>query len=147
MDNKLSEQQIAAYRDRLAASDSEYEMVPVATRDLRALLAEHEASQEALKNVTELWNEQRQRIVDLEAGEKILESATLKHLERAEEAEKRLATPVRLMGEMLLHDWEHSVERQAAFQHRKTAWDTRLEEDKKAIRAAGFTFTVEGDGE
>ncbi|HFI5325863.1 TPA: hypothetical protein ACGQSM_003696 [Serratia liquefaciens] len=57
----------------------------------------------------------------------------------------KLATPVRLMGEMLLHDWEHSVERQAAFQHRKTAWDARLEEDKKAIRAAGFTFTVEGD--
>ncbi|MFS7213673.1 hypothetical protein AB6851_10290 [Serratia proteamaculans] len=67
MDNKLSEQQIVAYRDRLAASDSEYEMVPVATRDLRALLAEHEASQEALKNVTELWNEQRQRIAELEA--------------------------------------------------------------------------------
>lgn len=60
-------------------------------------------------------------------------------------AEKRLATPVRLMGEMLLHDWEHSVERQVAFQHRKTAWDARLEEDKKAILAAGFTFTVEGD--
>ncbi|HGM4943634.1 TPA: hypothetical protein ACKPW5_003098 [Serratia marcescens] len=60
-------------------------------------------------------------------------------------AEAKLATPVRLMGEMLLHDWEHSVERQAAFQHRKIAWDARLEEDKKAIRAAGFTFTVEGD--
>lgn len=61
------------------------------------------------------------------------------------ELRAKLATPVRLMGEMLLHDWEHSVERQAAFQHRKTAWDARLEEDKKAIRAAGFTFTVEGD--
>ena len=65
--------------------------------------------------------------------------------QRIEELEAKLATPVRLMGEMLLHDWEHSVERQAAFQHRKTAWDARLEEDKKAIRAAGFTFTVEGD--
>lgn len=61
------------------------------------------------------------------------------------ELEGKLATPVRLLGEMLVHDWEHSVERQAAFQHRKTAWDARLEEDKKAIRAAGFTFTVEGD--
>ncbi|HEI8952742.1 TPA: hypothetical protein SLG95_000783 [Serratia liquefaciens] len=60
-------------------------------------------------------------------------------------AEKRLATPVRLMGEMIVHDWEHRIERQEAFQHRKKAWDARLEEDKKAIRAAGFTFTVEGD--
>ncbi|MBH2720186.1 hypothetical protein I5P68_10475 [Serratia ureilytica] len=58
---------------------------------------------------------------------------------------ERLATPVRLLGEMLLHDWEHSVERQATFQHRKIAWDARLAVDKKAILAAGFTFTVEGD--
>nr|DAF23473.1 MAG TPA: Ead/Ea22-like protein [Caudoviricetes sp.] len=58
---------------------------------------------------------------------------------------ERLATPVRLLGEMLLHDWEHRVERQAAFEHRKIAWDARLAEDKKAILAAGFTFTVEGD--
>lgn len=59
--------------------------------------------------------------------------------------EKRLTTPVRLLGEMLAHDWEHSTERQATFQHRKIAWDARLAEDKKAILAAGFTFTVEGD--
>lgn len=32
-----------------------------------ALLAEHEASQKALKGVTELWNDQRQRIAELEA--------------------------------------------------------------------------------
>ncbi|HEJ7171049.1 ead/Ea22-like family protein [Serratia marcescens] len=57
----------------------------------------------------------------------------------------KLATPVRLLGEMLLHDWEHRVERQAAFEHRKIAWDARLAEDKKAILAAGFTFTVDGD--
>jgi len=60
-------------------------------------------------------------------------------------AEKRLATPVRLLGEMLVHDWEYRIERQAAFEHRKIAWDARLEEDKKAILAAGFTFTVKGD--
>ncbi|WP_164052523.1 ead/Ea22-like family protein [Serratia marcescens] len=84
------------------------------------------------------------RIAELEAQVKVWESAATKHLERAEEAEKRLATPVRLLGEMLLHDWEHSVERQATFQHRKIAWDARLAEDKKAILAAGFTFTVEG---
>jgi hypothetical protein len=64
---------------------------------------------------------------------------------RIAELEGKLATPVRLLGEMLVHDWEHSVERQAAFQHRKIAWDARLAEDKKAILAAGFTFTVEGD--
>jgi hypothetical protein len=64
---------------------------------------------------------------------------------RIAELEAKLATPVRLLGKMLVHDWEHRVERQAAFEHRKTAWDARLEEDKKAIRAAGFTFTVEGD--
>ncbi|HFF9779737.1 hypothetical protein [Serratia marcescens] len=64
---------------------------------------------------------------------------------RLGDAEKRLATPVRLLGEMLLHDWEHRVEQQATFQHRKIAWDARLAEDKKAILAAGFTVTVEGD--
>lgn len=64
--------------------------------------------------------------------------------ERAE-LEAKLATPVRLLGEMLVHDWEHRVDRQAAFEHRKIAWDARLAEDKKAILAAGFTFTVEGD--
>ncbi|HEI9813793.1 TPA: hypothetical protein SLN68_000114 [Serratia marcescens] len=58
--------------------------------------------------------------------------------------EAKLATPVRLLGEMLPHEWERA-ERQAAFEHRKIAWDARLEEDKKAILAAGFTFTVEGD--
>lgn len=64
---------------------------------------------------------------------------------RIAELEGKLATPVRLLGEMLVHDWEHRVERQAAFEHRKIAWDARLEEDKKAILVAGFTFTVEGD--
>ncbi|WP_142815349.1 hypothetical protein [Serratia liquefaciens] len=76
-------------------------------------------------------------------------SALLAELEakdkRIAELEGKLATPVRLLGEMLVHDWEHSVERQEAFQHRKTSWDARLEEDKKAISSAGFTFTVEGD--
>ena len=99
----------------------------------------------------ELWQQNctraEERIAELEAQAKVWESAALKHLERAEAAEKRLATPVQLLGEMLLHDWEHSVERQATFQHRKIAWDARLAEDKKAILAAGFTFTftVEGD--
>lgn len=63
---------------------------------------------------------------------------------RIAELEAKLAAPVRLLGEMLPHEWE-SAERQAAFEHRKIAWDARLAEDKKAILAAGFTFTVEGD--
>lgn len=61
------------------------------------------------------------------------------------ELQAKLATPVRLLGEMLVHDWDRRGERQAAFEHRKIAWDARLAEDKKAIQAAGFTFTVEGD--
>lgn len=91
------------------------------------------------KRIAEL--EQEPTIKHMRSVEEALISAT----DRASELEAKLATPVRLLGEMLVHDWEHSVERQAAFQHRKTAWDARLEEDKKAIRAAGFTFTVEGD--
>ncbi|RTF47802.1 hypothetical protein [Serratia marcescens] len=89
------------------------------------------------------------RIAELE------QEPTIKHMRSVEEAlilatdmvsalEAKLATPVRLLGEMLPHEWERA-ERQAAFEHRKIAWDARLEEDKKAILAAGFTFTVEGD--
>ncbi|EOD4813872.1 ead/Ea22-like family protein [Serratia sp. IR-2025] len=63
---------------------------------------------------------------------------------RIAELEAKLATPVRLLGEMLPHEWERA-ERQAAFENRKIAWDACLAEDKKAILAAGFTFTVEGD--
>ncbi|MEL5317636.1 ead/Ea22-like family protein [Serratia ureilytica] len=40
------------------------------------------------------------RIAELEAEAKVWESATTKHLERAEEAEKRLATPVRLPDDL-----------------------------------------------
>ncbi|MCR0998675.1 hypothetical protein [Serratia rubidaea] len=64
--------------------------------DYDNLLAEYKASQDALKSVTELWNEQRQRIAELEAAEKVWESAAQKHIARAEAAEAKLATPVRL---------------------------------------------------
>lgn len=86
-----------------------------------------------------------QRIAELEDDKRQLNGIINSEANRADEAEKRLATPVRLLGEMLVHDWERSTERQATFQHRKIAWDARLAEDKKAILAAGFTFTVEGD--
>lgn len=89
------------------------------------------------------------RIAELERERDNWQAATLamrdSWREERAELEAKLATPVRLLGEMLVHDWEHSVGRQAAFQHRKIAWDARLAEDKKAILAAGFTFTVEGD--
>ncbi|WP_439080191.1 hypothetical protein [Serratia sarumanii] len=79
MDNKLSElrhltpRQIAVYRDRVAISDSDYELIPVHTGDLRALLAELEAKD---KRIAELErantsqddhiNQQQDRIESLE---------------------------------------------------------------------------------
>ena len=84
------------------------------------------------------------RIAELEGIEQKLCAANVTLDARASAAEAKLATPVRLLGEMLPHEWERA-ERQAAFEHRKIAWDARLAEDKKAILAAGFTFTVEGD--
>ncbi|MCW7609082.1 hypothetical protein OM392_14485 [Serratia bockelmannii] len=86
-----------------------------------------------------------QRVAELEAHNECLLKKNADLTQQNIKLGERLATPVRLLGEMLLHDWEHSVERQATFQHRKIAWDARLAEDKKAILAAGFTFTVEGD--
>ncbi|WP_149506014.1 hypothetical protein [Serratia nevei] len=77
---------------------------------------------------------------ELEAQAKVWESAATKHLERAEEAEKRLATPVRLPKR-----WDVSgqvnppriVEVQFEQQNRTH------DQCDEAIRAAGFT--IEGD--
>ncbi|WP_353052227.1 hypothetical protein OX886_23460 [Serratia marcescens] len=91
------------------------------------------------------WVIQLQADVDTERRTSAsLESVIYARDTRIAELEAKLATPVRLLGEMLPHEWERA-ERQAAFEHRKIAWDARLAEDKKAILAAGFTFTVEGD--
>lgn len=96
-----------------------------------ALLAEIEANKQTFHLLT---------------NDSALSEAKLEETQqRIAKLEAKLATPVRLLGEMLVHDWERRVERQAAFEHRKIAWDARLAEDKKAILAAGFTFTVEGD--
>ncbi|PHI44602.1 hypothetical protein B9T65_25175 [Serratia marcescens] len=97
---------------------------------------------ESIMMAIDALKEREKRVVALAGGNADLWETMAARLEAAE---AKLATPVRLLGEMLLHDWEHSVERQATFQHRKIAWDARLAEDKKAILAAGFTFTVEGD--
>lgn len=70
------------------------------------------------------------RIAELEADVKVWESAATKHLARAEEAEKRLATPVRLpttSGRL------------------GVAYTRVIPEVIEAIRAAGFT--VEGGGQ
>lgn len=103
-----------------------------------ALLADNEAKD---KRIAELEEQNIQLKKELQNEG----TANAHAYERIRGLEKRLATPVRLLGEMLVHDWEHRVDRQAAFEHRKIAWDARLAEDKKAILAAGFTFTVEGD--
>ncbi|WP_440482503.1 hypothetical protein [Serratia marcescens] len=68
------------------------------------------------------------RIAELEAEAKVWESATTKHLERAEEAEKRLATPVRLPD--IRSDDYHET---GWFQHMKYYRDV-----ERSIRAAGF---------
>ncbi len=74
-----------------------------------------------------------ERIAELEAEVKVWESATLKHLARAEEAEKRLATPVRLPD--IRSDDYHET---GWFQHMKYYRDV-----ERSLRAAGFK--VEGD--
>ncbi|QHC46416.1 hypothetical protein EFZ62_16170 [Serratia marcescens] len=126
MDNKLSElrrltpRQIAVYRDRVAISDSDYELIPVHTGDLRALLAELEAKDKS--------------IAELEAEAKVWESAATKHLARAEEAEKRLATPVRLK----------KVD-SSNVPFAGDGFNAAVDYCAKAVLAAGFTVTVEGD--
>ncbi len=69
-----------------------------------------------------------QRIAELEAQVKVWESAATKHLERAEDAEKRLATPVRLQS-----PWVDKVGNRWLLEGTTT----------DVIRAAGFK--VEGD--
>ncbi|MBN3976453.1 hypothetical protein [Serratia marcescens] len=167
MDNKLSElSKPVAYTDadELRFHHATSDMWPVALgfgkevplysqEYVSALKRESAVNWEAAASLNVENQDLKKRIAELEGQ---LQSGftpeALAQEERAENAEQRvseleakMATPVRLLGEMLLHDWEHSVERQATFQHRKIAWDARLAEDKKAILAAGFTFTVEGD--
>ncbi|HFD3888007.1 hypothetical protein [Serratia nevei] len=98
-------------------------------------------AQDANKHLIIMSNDDKKRIAELEAE---ITNIVDSHAETVAELRAKLATPVRLLGEMLPHEWE-IAERQAAFEHRKIAWDARLAEDKKAILAAGFTFTVEGD--
>lgn len=111
-----------------------------------ALLAELEASQLALKSVTELWNEQRQRIADLEAiateyaGKFQKAQDAAKHLvimndsAQAEIAHLKtlLATPVRLPRPACVYA-----------DHSHPAYSRKQVEE--IIATAGLRFTVEGD--
>lgn len=77
------------------------------------------------------------RIAELERANTSQDDHINQQQDRIESLEKTNAGLGRRLGD--------AEKRQATFQHRKIAWDARLAEDKKAILAAGFTFTVEGD--
>ncbi|HGE8281610.1 TPA: hypothetical protein ACGD48_002056 [Serratia marcescens] len=122
MTNKLSElkrltpRQIAVYRDRVAISDSDYELIPVHTGDLRALLAELEAKD---KRIAELGGQLQSGFTpEALAQEERAENAE----QRVSELEAKLATPVRLSCE---------THPRCRTQHAKD------------VRTAGFT--IEGD--
>lgn len=99
-------------------------------------------AQDAAKHLIIMSNDAEKRITELEAEGKVWESAALKHLERAEEAEKRLATPVRfpdcdIEAVSIMAHWLSDEE--------VNAWVKGIEFAKTQILAAGFTFSVEGD--
>lgn len=75
---------------------------------------------------------------ELETQVKVWESAATKHLERAEEAEKRLATPVRLTDERTLWAGEDDYDTG----HVK-GWNANRIEQAALLKRQGFT--VEGD--
>ncbi|MDQ7101463.1 ead/Ea22-like family protein [Serratia sp. MF2] len=129
-------------------SVSQYDMAFIASANpaaVLAMLADLEAKDERIGELEAIATEYAGKFQKAQDALKYAAIMSDEDKKKIAELEKRLATPVRLLGEMLVHEWEHSVERQATFQHRKIAWDARLAEDKKAILAAGFTFTVEGD--
>ena len=126
--------------------------------DYDNLLAEYKASQDALKSVTELWNEQRQRIATLEAKTSMTMGVgdgngtlfvhgdydSIKAVQRIvlenEELRAKLATPVRLPKRWNVSGQVNPpriVEVQFEQQNRT------LDQCADAIRAAGFK--VEGD--
>lgn len=95
-----------------------------------ALLAELEAKD---KRIEELGRANQSQDDHINQQQDIIESLEKKNVDLGRAlgaAEKRLATPVRLLGEMLPHEWERA-ERQAAFQHRKIAWDARSQKTRK----------------
>ncbi|QDI17452.1 hypothetical protein FBF86_05435 [Serratia marcescens] len=140
MDNKLSElSKPVAYVSRSVLNELQHgnrilgriwrdgcesdSCAPIYSQEhVSALLARAERIDAMLTESVQALKSAEQRIAELEAEAKVWESAATKHLERAEEAEKRLATPVRLSCE---------THPRCRTQHAKD------------VRAAGFT--VEGD--
>ncbi|HIE0432036.1 TPA: hypothetical protein ACXIY4_003551 [Serratia marcescens] len=116
----------------------------VASADVLAVFAELEAKDN--------------HIAELEAQVKVWESAALKHLARAEEAEKRL--PILEQDKLRLNEIINSEANRADEAEKRLATPVRLQSpwvDKAGnrwllegttadvIRAAGFAVTVEGD--
>ena len=100
-----------------------------------ALLAELESSQLALKNVTELWNEQRQRIAELVEREKRVVALANGNDElweamahRLKTLEDKLATPVRLPQKNIGWDRDDGED----------CWNNAIDACAKELRAAGF---------
>lgn len=75
------------------------------------------------------------RIAELEAQVKVWESAATKHLERAEEAEKRLATPVRLPDTRQSVSGDRYQWSDGVFNYKQDAI--------AVLRAAGFSVSEE----
>ncbi|MGP1086306.1 ead/Ea22-like family protein [Serratia sp. CY58181] len=101
-------------------------------------------AQDANKHLIIMSNDDKRRIADLEAEGKVWASAATKHLARAEEAEQRLSTPVRLPA--LLHPESDAVNGMIFANGRNEA----IAECSVAIRQAGFLseaspMTVAGD--
>ncbi len=76
-----------------------------------------------------------QRVAELEAETKVWESAATKHLARAEEAEKRLATPVRLPDTRQSVSGDRYQWSDGVFNYKQDAI--------AMLRAAGFTVSEE----
>lgn len=96
-------------------------------------------AQDAAKHLIIMINDAKKRITELEAEGKVWESAALKHLERAEEAEKRLATP-KPPEKCPTCNRRYTLE---SYAHGECAICGDPFDADDALRAMGFT--VEGD--
>ncbi|MDI3149336.1 hypothetical protein [Serratia nevei] len=141
MDNKPSElkrltpRQIAVYRDRVAISDSDYELIPVHTGDLRALLAELEAKDKRIIGL-------ERHVKDIEATLIVATDEVADLTKERDEARAKLATPVRLPKRW---DVTGQVNPPRIVEVQFEQQNRTHDQCAKAIRNAGFTVIVEGD--
>ncbi|MCF1610139.1 hypothetical protein LQ759_09620 [Serratia marcescens] len=157
MDKKLNElrhltpRQIAVYRDRVAISDSDYELIPVHTGDLRALLAELEDERASREQWQQNCTRTEERIAELESKTAMtmgvgsgngnlfvhgdydsIKAAQAIVLEN-ESLRAKLATPVRLPVVLMGYQSDDY----------RIGFMEGVEKSGEEVRAAGFT--VEGD--